>query len=68
VALEYSSKGDAASLEKVIKEKKTDINYYDYHGITALHYAAGRGHIECLKLLISLGAKVDQSCKEVSVI
>ncbi len=42
-------------------EKKADLNATDCMGWTALHYAAKSGSLECVKLLIKNGAKIDQA-------
>jgi ankyrin repeat protein len=37
-----------------------DPNKTDYHqGRTATHYAAEKGHLECLKMLVDAGARYD---------
>ncbi len=40
--------------------------YIDQNGLTALLLAAGRGHRECLSILLAHGAEVDKA-EEVSV-
>jgi len=37
----------------------TDPNMRALHGRTALHVAADRGHVECVKVLLSFGASID---------
>jgi ankyrin repeat protein len=51
----------AANLGKIAKamqllDKGVDPNVRDEHGTTALHFAAGRGHLEIVRLLLERGA------------
>ncbi|MCB9492813.1 MAG: ankyrin repeat domain-containing protein [Epsilonproteobacteria bacterium] len=45
-------------LSSAIKEG-VNINMFDSHGMTLLHYAAQGGHLKAIKLLLKYGANVD---------
>ncbi|KAF7492639.1 Myotrophin [Sarcoptes scabiei] len=53
-----SDYGHKEILEYLIK-LGADVNSLDKHGISALLAAIWEGHTECVKLLISTGAKID---------
>ena len=43
----------------VILQRDIYVDQPDYHGNTALHLAAGSGHVELVKLLVQGGAQVN---------
>jgi len=52
---------DVSSLKEVMRNV-SDINAADESGLTALHFAADRGSMGCLKLLVESGANVNAVC------
>ncbi|CAO3610779.1 unnamed protein product [Cunninghamella blakesleeana] len=55
------------NLEKVkerVKEFKEPINTKDEQGLTALHHACDRGYLDLIKLLIDLGANVNEQTND----
>ena len=50
--------GDIEAIQRYLI-KGVDINLGDYDGRTALHLASAEGHENCVKYLLSQGAKVD---------
>ena len=50
--------GDKVALEKAIQDD-ANINHADESGQTALHFSAGRGCIESVRLLLNAGANVN---------
>jgi ankyrin repeat protein len=42
-------------IEILVKANKFDLNTRDDNGRTPIHYAAQRGHLEALKLILSMG-------------
>lgn len=50
---------DSSSKDMVSKVNRLNINAQPDHGGTALHHAAAYGHVEVIKLLLSLGADID---------
>ena len=57
ILLKAASLGDVDRIRKVAKE--LDVNTCDYDKRSALHIACADGHLEVVKLLLQLGAKVD---------
>lgn len=51
--------GDVAAVKKCLTEGAANVNGRDQNGWTALHRAAFKGRIECVKVLVSHGAEVD---------
>jgi ankyrin repeat protein len=51
-----ASEGDVDEVEAFLQHGSMDINQGDYDGRTALHLAAGEGHIEIVKRLCEAGA------------
>lgn len=51
--------GDASLLEASL-EAGADVSAVDWHGRGALHTAAARGHLECVRLLLQASAPTDQ--------
>ncbi|KAM6173651.1 ankyrin repeat domain-containing protein 42 isoform 2-T2 [Erethizon dorsatum] len=49
-------KGDLEMLKKLLEDGIINFNERDDNGSTPMHKAAGQGHIECLQLLIKMGA------------
>lgn len=45
----------------LLQSKKVDLNFRDFLGRTALHYAASNGSLKMVKLLLQVG--VDPNCK-----
>lgn len=56
---EYDSAGF-----RMLMEKNADVNLATPHGGTALHYAAGHGHLARVKALLTRGANVNQTVKQ----
>lgn len=54
--LAAAKQGDLAELRR-LKKKRVNLFSCDYDGRTALHVAAGAGHLECVKYLLT-----DRSC------
>jgi ankyrin repeat protein len=46
-------------LESIQKFSAKDINQQDQEGLTPLHWAVDRGHLDLVKYLISAGAAVN---------
>eukprot|EP00924_Labyrinthula_sp_SR-Ha-C_P000240 maker-scaffold_25-snap-gene-1.40-mRNA-1 protein AED:0.43 eAED:0.44 QI:0/0/0/1/1/1/3/0/164 len=55
--------GETSTVEELIKSGEIDVNAKGAQDRTALHRACGGNHIECIDLLISLGANKDQADK-----
>lgn len=55
---EAAATGDYDSLEEYLKSNKFDVNLKDveWDDRTALHWACMKGYVECIRLLIELGA------------
>ncbi|MBY0352911.1 ankyrin repeat domain-containing protein [Candidatus Babeliales bacterium] len=54
----HASAGDAKELQKYLKKnKKIDINTIFWEGKNTLHWAAEKGHTECVKLLLATKKK-----------
>ena len=58
---ELSQSGISTELTKLLDT--VDIHSTDAEGFTALHYAASSNNIQCLKLLIGKGAKINCTSK-----
>ena len=59
---ECANEGNVSQLETLIQEQKIkNVNIPDESGQTALHFAADRGHINCVSTLIQFGANVNAS-------
>ena len=58
---EYSQAGILPELTKLLDT--VDIHSTDTEGFTALHYAASSNNIQCVKLLIGKGAKINYTSK-----
>jgi len=50
---------------KILLMKEADIEIKEEHGLTPLDIAAMRGHQKAMKLLISRGAKIDNTVAQV---
>jgi ankyrin repeat protein len=57
-------RGDLESLKSLIISNPPSIDYQDKYGHTPLHIAAANGHLCIIKLLISVGAKLNVICDE----
>ena len=55
----YAAKGNKDKLEHLISNPHLCINIQEETGMTLLNFAASKGHIQCVKLLIKFGAEVD---------
>ena len=55
--------GEVATIEELIKSGEVDVNAPGAQERTALHRACGGNHVECLKVLIDLGANKDKADK-----
>ena len=51
-------KEDKQTLETELKKIKFNINMYDEDGYSLLHWAAKNGYIECIEVLIIMGANL----------
>eukprot|EP00435_Cladocopium_sp_Y103_P070997 s57_g36.t1 len=49
---------DTVGLEQLLKRPRNP-TVHDEHGLTALHHAAERGHLEPMRLLLEAGAEID---------
>ncbi|WP_318271326.1 ankyrin repeat domain-containing protein [Sphingobacterium cellulitidis] len=45
--------------ELLLENKEVDVTYTDEKGRTALHYAAHRGYLDLVKVLVEEGADID---------
>lgn len=64
--MEASMMGDAATLETLLKQGaspdasvKVDCHIFTKYSLYAIHFAAWRGHAECVRLLLNYGANPD---------
>jgi ankyrin repeat protein len=51
--------GNRKIAELLLANKEADVKYTDEKGRTALHYAAHRGYLDIVKLLVEAGAEID---------
>jgi hypothetical protein len=51
--------GDKGMMERRIREKPSLVRLSDPYGYIPLHYAAQRGHIEIVELLLQNGSVID---------
>ena len=56
--LEAATKGDAAALQKLI-DGGADCNEADEEERSALHFASGYGELDCVRVLVKAGVKID---------
>lgn len=57
ILLEAAAKGDYMMIEKLVATGESRINFRDpNNGYTALHFACANGHLECVSILLQLGA------------
>ncbi|MGQ0732128.1 MAG: outer membrane protein assembly factor BamB family protein [Acidobacteriota bacterium] len=56
--LEAARTGDAASVTTLL-DRGVDVNAASRYGVTPLSYAADRGHLEIVRLLVTRGATLD---------
>jgi ankyrin repeat protein len=52
--------GDVEAIQNILNEKEMDVDVADENGLTALHLASSRGHLQVAKLLLENGAKINQ--------
>ncbi|EIE83898.1 hypothetical protein G6F46_009505 [Rhizopus delemar] len=50
-------------IQLLTRHPKIDLDATDNQGQTALHYAVQRNQVECLRVLLSAGARLDLSCQ-----
>ncbi|KAI8877099.1 ACBP-domain-containing protein [Backusella circina FSU 941] len=55
----YARENNQEALSKLLEHDKSLINSKDDEGLSALHYAADRGNVGCVELLIQHGADVN---------
>lgn len=48
----------------LLQHSEININATDHQGQTAVHYAVQRNQVECLKILLSSGARIDIKCQK----
>ena len=58
---ECAKEGNVSQLQLLVRDKGMDVNTLDESGQTALHFAADRGHFNCVSSLLQLGANVNAS-------
>lgn len=51
--------GDKAKVKSFLDANPNLVNAKDQNGQTPLHWAANKGHIQIVKMLVSLGAKIN---------
>ena len=56
--LEAATKGDSAALQKLI-DGGADCNEADKEDRSALHFASGYGELDCVRVLVKAGVKID---------
>eukprot|EP00960_Hanusia_phi_P078436 768816-Hanusia_phi.AAC.6 len=59
-----ASKGEVEMLRDILRHTGADAGERDRFGSTALHYAAGGGHVDAATLLLSKGAKINAQNEE----
>lgn len=57
---EAASEGDADKLRTLLDKDKYDVNWRGEYGMSSVHIASLNNQAECVRLLISAGAKVNQ--------
>ncbi|KAH3759568.1 hypothetical protein Pelo_8654 [Pelomyxa schiedti] len=60
---EYSAKGDAKKLKKLLEKGNVNVNEFDEERKTPLHWAAEYGHVAIAELLFGRGANLDITFK-----
>lgn len=58
--------GNVEQLQKIIAIDKKYANVRVHHNWTPLHYAAGNGHLECVRALVAHGADVNTKTSMIS--
>jgi hypothetical protein len=56
VLLDAAAKGDYKMIEKLVATGEARINFSGHNGYTPLHFACANGHLECVSILLQLGA------------
>jgi ankyrin repeat protein len=59
----WAVEGGKVNVVTILLEYNVDINIENNDGMTALHWAAQKGDLVVLKLLVEKGAKVDSTDK-----
>ena len=54
-----AKRGDIHKLKSLLKNKKSDIEYADLEGRTAMHHASKNGHLSVVEHLSSAGGKIN---------
>lgn len=57
--LEAAKEGQRLRLRYLLEELGVSLDHEDEHGLTALHYAAWSGYMDCVEFLINKGAYVN---------
>ncbi|KJV54237.1 ankyrin repeat family protein [Orientia tsutsugamushi str. Gilliam] len=50
---QFAKNGDVTAIERLLVQDNESINELDANGMTPLHYAAARGHIEIVRTLLT---------------
>ncbi|KAI9303347.1 acyl CoA binding protein-domain-containing protein [Cunninghamella echinulata] len=58
--ISYAKQNKLDKVKERVKEFKEPINVKDEQGLTALHHACDRGYLDLVKLLIDLGANINE--------
>lgn len=60
--LNAAKTGDMKAVSKLL-DAKVDVNSETTNGLTALHFAVGKGHLDIMNVLLARGAQVDSTDK-----
>lgn len=63
-AFYVASRSGHTDVAAYLLDQGADVNHRGFFGGTALHWAAGNGHLETVQLLLSRGARKDIRCEK----